>query len=454
MLIAISLAVGTVFALLGKSMGALQCGGVAPYQCLPGVDALGIGFDAVFGAQALGVGRQVINFSFTDPSKTYLDPFGNTTIYSYPDQAYVMQSTSQFLGHNVYRSVTDYVHDQATDARVDAGIGGFFSASVETKSASQTMMDNLHIIAESKAQVGIYTVTLDPALLLGPASKFAQYVNLLPDTYDDQAYAQFIQDWGTHYVSAATFGGVAKMHTTISHSYYSYHSDSAIQVNLKVMWGLFGGGGGGGSSSHTTDADWQASASSYTTTSGGDPSIRSFNSSDEWSRWAQSVLLGSPIVTSYTLEDISAIVPNGTRRENVQKAVLSYVALHNSSFPPASPTNYTMDYCDCKSAGDTHSNCQLVGTGYFLTYVETDWHGGHDPHYVCCRPCFTTKTKNAPVDDSTPHDNLSFFPIKSRSLFVKFSLRCHNFKVLERVAFRKIQQRCQNVSVSWCLTIS
>jgi len=400
--------------LVDKSMAALRCGGVAHYQCLPGVDALGVGFDAVYGAQALGVGRQVVNFSYTDPSKTYLDPFGNTTIYSYPDQAHTTQSTSQFLGHNVYRSVNDYVHAQATDARVHTGFGGFFSASVETKSASEIMKDNMHIIAESKAQVGIYTITLDPAKLLSPGTKFMQYINMLPSTYDIQAYAQFIQDWGTHYVSAATFGGVAKMHTTISHSYYSYHSDSAIQANLKVMWGLFGGGGGGGSSSHTTDADWQASASSYTTTSGGDPSIRSFNSSDEWSKWAQSVITGSPIITSYALEMINNVVPAGVKRDNVQKAIMAYAAKHNTSFAPASMVNYTMSWCDCYDttvgqqpevpAGYTYSACEGAGWGACTTYgchrpgffpvaqaFSTNpsvWIA--EPGYYCCRPCFVS----------------------------------------------------------------
>lgn len=92
---------------------------------------------------------------------------------------------------------------------------------------------------------------LDSAMLFRPSSTFMQYVDMLPSTYDIEVYAPFVQDWGTHYttyVSAATFGGVANMHTTISHSYFGYDSDSAMQADLKVMWGSFSGGGGGGSS--------------------------------------------------------------------------------------------------------------------------------------------------------------------------------------------------------------
>ena len=138
------------------------------------------------------------------------------------------------------------------------------------------------------------------------------------------------------------------MSSTISQEYYSHQSDSSIQAQLQISWGLFGGGGGGGSFSHTHDATWTQNANSQTFTEGGDPATKSFNSAAEWTQWAQSVQTTSPIVTSYTLDPIHFLVPDGPKRANVQQAVNAYVTAHNVTFPAADPTTYQMGWCDCE----------------------------------------------------------------------------------------------------------
>ena len=394
----------------------MGCNAVAQYPCLPGIDAVGIGFDAVYGTSR-GVGRQVANFSFTEPGQTWTDPFGNQTAYSFPDQAKVTQKTTQFLGHQIYRSVNEYVQQQSVNADVKVGIGPWFSASVDTQNAHSVMKDGLHLVAESTCELGIYQITLDPGLLLTPHPKLAQYVALLPDQYDPAAYGQFVADWGTHFVSSATLGGKARMSTTISQEYYSHQSDRSIQAQLQISWGRFGGGGGGGSSSHTHDATWTQNANSQTFTEGGDPAIKSFNSAVEWTQWAQSVETTSPIVTSYTLDPIHFLVPEGPKRANVQQAVNQYAEAHNTTFPAADPAGYRMGWCDCYNSGATvsagpglfpsteHQDCNahdVMDTkcqeGFFTVEQQVGlYEDGVDSCYstggavgvVCCRPCFT-----------------------------------------------------------------
>ena len=104
-------------------------------------------------------------------------------------------------------------------------------------------------------------------------------MDTLPDAYDWQAYTQLVTAYGTHYVAAAQFGGSALMKTVITQDYYSRYSDSDIEANLRVAWGLFGGGGGGGSSSKSFTSDWSSNAVSNTFLDGGDPAIRAFNRS-------------------------------------------------------------------------------------------------------------------------------------------------------------------------------
>ena len=137
----------------------------------------------------------------------------------------------------------------------------------------------MHIVAVSKSLLSIYSATLQPGALLTPDPYFQSYVDTLPPTYDWQAYSKFVLNYGTHFVSAAMFGGSAQMKTVITQDYYSRYSDSDIEANLRVAWGLFGGGGGGGSSSKSFTSDWTSNAVSNTFLDGGDPAIRALNRS-------------------------------------------------------------------------------------------------------------------------------------------------------------------------------
>ena len=141
-------AVGSHFHPADVFMGcnAARGSGPMPPRGMPGVGAVGIGFDAVYGTSR-GVGRQVANFSFTEPGQTWTDPFGNQTAYSFPDQAKVTQETTQFVGHQIYRSVNEYVQQQSANADVRVGIGPWFSASVDTQNAHSVMKDGLRTLS-------------------------------------------------------------------------------------------------------------------------------------------------------------------------------------------------------------------------------------------------------------------------------------------------------------------
>merc|ERR1711963_862482 len=101
---------------------------------------------------------------------------------------------------------------------------------------------------ESRSTVTLYTAALDPPVLLVPDSKFQAFIDALPTIYDPAAYSRLIQNYGTHYVNAAGFGGLSRMRTVATHSYYSGKSDSEIQAQSAAQWGVFGGGRGGKSS--------------------------------------------------------------------------------------------------------------------------------------------------------------------------------------------------------------
>ena len=144
----------TIRALVQKCSGGIGatgatngCNAEAQCSCLPGLDAIGVVYDAVKGS-SFGVGLPIVNFNYTQAANVWSDPFGNQTKYSYADQAHVMQDTTQSTTHPVYRSVEDYVTQQQADAHVDAQKGYFFKASIDTQWAKTQMSDSLHIVAD------------------------------------------------------------------------------------------------------------------------------------------------------------------------------------------------------------------------------------------------------------------------------------------------------------------
>lgn len=79
-----------------------RCMGAASYPCLPGMDTMGIGYDAVRGT-SFGVGRPVVKLTYSEgDAKVWTDPFGNKTTYSYANEATVTQSTKQLVEFNVF----------------------------------------------------------------------------------------------------------------------------------------------------------------------------------------------------------------------------------------------------------------------------------------------------------------------------------------------------------------
>ena len=188
----------------------------------------------------------------TSPSKlptipaTDTDPFGNKTVFSCPDQVTVNPATTQKTYHYVFRDANSYAKSVAMSANAEVHTG-FFKASVSVQQAHQIMSDGLNIIAESTSEIGIYTITLDAPLVLQLDEKLKQFIETLPDEYNTttaDAFDQFVQFYGTHYVSAITLGGKATMHSIITHAFAGTHSNTVVQAQVSASRDGIGGGGG------------------------------------------------------------------------------------------------------------------------------------------------------------------------------------------------------------------
>lgn len=386
-------------------------GNQAKYPCLPGIDAVGIGFDAV-PWDSRSVGRPVVSITYND-GKHWVDPFGNRTAYAVPDQATVTGATTSDQEHDVFRTVSEMVKQQSSWARVDAK-GGFFSASATTKWGNKAMQDKMAMTALSRVKVTIRIVTLDTVTNLQPHPKFIKDMAALPIVYDNATYREFIGNYGTHYVSSAEFGGEGRMKTVIANAYASQSNDIQVAAQVQISWNIFGGGGGGGTDKQVHDENWSASAQSETYTIGGDPAIGSFNSTDEWTRWAKSVETQAPAITQFYPKPVSALVNNTTIKANIDQAIEYYLAENGIPDTPAIPSNYQMGWCDCETlrfrqllSGDpaifvdtcTHSEIvdQSCPEGKVIVQMQSttahdQWNScsgsGQGNGMRCCRPCF------------------------------------------------------------------
>ena len=101
-------------AAFGPAPAGLGCDKVATFPCLPGIDSIGIGYDAVRGSSR-GVGRPVVKFDY-DKAGVWQDPFSNRSAYNYPNQCTVQEQTDQTTTHKVPMTMTRMTTSRATSA--------------------------------------------------------------------------------------------------------------------------------------------------------------------------------------------------------------------------------------------------------------------------------------------------------------------------------------------------
>ena len=97
--------------------------------------------------------------------------------------------------------------------------------------------DGMHALILSRSQVDLFEATLDRAVDLQTNLdlKFHRAVDDLPAKYDYATYHDEEEEpFGTHYVSSATFGGLATMRTTAWHVSRSPAEAKAISTSLAV----------------------------------------------------------------------------------------------------------------------------------------------------------------------------------------------------------------------------
>lgn len=207
------------------------------FPCLPGVEVLGMGWDAVHGQTRP---LPVVEYTYTHVKK-YYNPCNSSAAYLVPDQITVITQTQ--LNMQSKTSVAYSASQQAklTTSQISLGADvdwtkGAMSASTGGVFASQYLSDRSDYasFAETSLVKTLYSASLTEAASLNFTSEFLQAVNRLPALYDKYAYRQFINLYGTHYLQSSYFGGSGVMQVAVN----AQGSQTKSSIEIEAQAGL------------------------------------------------------------------------------------------------------------------------------------------------------------------------------------------------------------------------
>ncbi|CAF3790676.1 unnamed protein product [Rotaria sp. Silwood1] len=226
---------------------------------------------------------------------------------------------------------------QSTSFGIGIGIPGVINVAV---GYSKTLKQIQEAITKSEKAVGVstiwwglYSVELALPSLLKLDPMFIQSVDLLaseasnPSNEDHQAYYnQFIETYGTHYVSRIIVGGTAHLYTLMDSSYYkeSSYEERTSQVRLMFQYKQYNGQIGS-----NLGAIWASMKEKFKTTAATlsvfQPPVASQENKSDWETW-QKTAGNYPIVVNRTLFSIHNLIKNkSTVREHLRKTIEFYL---------------------------------------------------------------------------------------------------------------------------------
>merc|ERR1711974_566274 len=156
---------------------------------------------------------------------------------------------------------------------------------------------------------------------------FTASVNALPDTYDEAAYGQFIEFWGTHYLNRAMYGAKFNFTTIFNASFKYEYNDTWTkgQIGISIGFSEIHLGINNSWFSNTTKINqlFQNQSSTIHTVVGGDKGVFDSQGFDAWwlscqANWDVLMETANP-VPLYEL-----IYDSPTKADNLKKSIIAY----------------------------------------------------------------------------------------------------------------------------------
>jgi hypothetical protein len=294
--------------------------------CMPGIDNLGQGFNAVKGEFT---NQNIIQFTYSK-NKTFSDEHRKKT-WGLPDEINSRHLGDGSITSHVHNSTLNYMKYMSQKVGLSAK-GDWFSASVKTEQISKIVQRKSYVYAFTEQSIQVYHTIFNKILPLLKASlDFMEVINYLPEIYNKSLYRKYlIEFFGTHFVIEAKLGGSGRTESVVSTSYVRRHDEQKVEVEASVDFNWLKANAE--FRRHTRSDQREYISSSTVTTSVYGGASETFKLSD-WTKWALSVPF-LPQVVDYKVESICEMIKeNEKKKKNCHQAVLEYVAEHKRNDP-------------------------------------------------------------------------------------------------------------------------
>jgi hypothetical protein len=216
----------------------------------------------------------------------------------------------------------------------------FHSSSKTTKDFYSYNFEKNYSMALSYKYIVEHSVTVvptPPIMAAPPTREFQLATLLLPKDYDKATYRQFIDTFGTHYMSQAFMGGSALL-TNYFHSCFlgTYSMQSVTKASSSSFFGVFNSASGKGWGSSINKTLWNTWSDIDLKLNGGNGSaygtlgLDNKMSESDVASWQSSLDSTNIVPLTYSLEPITAIMTSdwidASIVDNVKKALDDYDA--------------------------------------------------------------------------------------------------------------------------------
>ncbi|XP_075262003.1 perivitellin-2 67 kDa subunit-like [Convolutriloba macropyga] len=276
----------------------------------------------------------VIKFTCNEGT-TWINPYNNLT-YQMPDQIWsiVSKPTSVMeIEKTVYRSMFDVRKERLGQFR--AKVGGFWrtsaSASYSNKRLIHELMVEDNIVTKAEAFVSTVDAVLASPNILGLSEEVMAVIDSLPDDFDSnpEPYFDFIDYFGTHYISTAEFGGYIQMFFSTSKNFESASSNYQLSVEAQAsFFNFFSASGVWTNSERSNSQSYLDSTNTKVTYHGGHTNLLD---NKDLQGWEKSVPL-NPWLYSGNLIPIYKLISDDTKRHFLKQAYKKYILSGGQSY--------------------------------------------------------------------------------------------------------------------------
>jgi len=214
----------------------LGAASIAASQKTPGFQFLGFGYDLLHGnpRETSGYGdpgfrTSIFEFSDTQKQKT------SDGKWDIPDKttSQAMSACSSQQTQTMINSAYSYKRAVETGIDIAGNVFGVeFDFSVDTVHVRQTTESKKSIFAQVDAMCSAYKLTMFTYDHPPVSSNFLAGVKSLPDTYDEDAYMNFLRAFGTHVVTQMILGGRWGWQSEFKLDDFQLLMDDSVDVSL------------------------------------------------------------------------------------------------------------------------------------------------------------------------------------------------------------------------------